>query len=83
MYFYTVIQYRSNIVYFMLLTLPKYQSDHTFCGLIQDSKELHEEFPFASHPVESHAKNKRPHDQAQCVGSLNILSHQSHFSGIL
>ncbi len=64
-------------------TLPQNQVDHTFCCLVEASQDLYKDSPFFPHPVEGQAKNKRPGNQAQCVGSVNVMAHQSHFSCIL
>lgn len=70
-------------MYFKVFTLPQYKSKQTSCGLVQDRKDLHKDFPFSSHPVKGHAKHKRPDDQAQCVRPCDILSHQLHICTIL
>lgn len=63
--------------------LPQDQVNHIFCGLVEDAKKLHKGSPSFSHRLKGQSENKRTHNEAQRVGSVNVVFHQLHFSVVL
>lgn len=64
-------------------TVPQNQVNHIFCVLVEDGKDVHEDFPSLSHPLEDQSEKKGAHSQAQHVGFVYKVTHLSHISGIL